>query len=88
MADNFGLINADTMTIPAMSGVAVTKHDTTEISVTRGLYVGTGGDVAVKMRNDSTAVTFKNVADGSLLPLRVKLVLSTGTTASDIVALY
>lgn len=53
----------------------------------RALYVGTGGDLAVLM-SDASTVTLKAVPAGSLLPIRVRRVLSDGTTASDIVALY
>ena len=51
-----------------------------------GLYVGTGGDVSLKRPGKDTAVTYKNVPDGQYLVGRVEYVMSTGTTASDIVA--
>lgn len=67
---------------------AVTKSDTTVLpGVTQGLYVGTTGNVAVTMISGDN-VTFPNVPAGAILPVRVSKVLSTGTTASDIVALY
>lgn len=73
---------------PCKTAVAVTPHDTTELTnASRALYVGTGGDLVVILVNDSTAVTFKNVAAGTVLPLRAKIVKSTGTTAANIVAL-
>ncbi len=72
---------------------AVTKSDTnfTESFVPRGeaaLYVGTGGDLSVRMAGDASdsTVVFKNVADGSFLPIVVKAVL-VATTASDILAI-
>ena len=72
---------------------AVTKSDTnfTESFVPRGeaaLYLGTCGDVAVRMAGDNSdaTVVFKNVADGSFLPIVVKAVL-VATTASDILAI-
>ena len=52
----------------------------------RALWVGTGGDV-VALNAAGQAVTFKNVPDGSILPIATKRVNSTGTTATDIVAL-
>ncbi len=64
----------------------VTKSDSTEFAETRGLYVGTTGDVAVRMAY-GTDVTFKSVPVG-VLPVQVIRVLSTGTTASNIIALY
>jgi hypothetical protein len=48
------------------------------------IFVGTGGDVVAVGENDTTAVTFKNVADGSWLQGRFKEIKST-TTADDIV---
>ena len=72
---------------PANHAETVTPHDTTELTtVARALYVGVAGDVAVLMNDDSTA-TFVGVAAGSFLPIRVKRVNSTNTTATSIVAL-
>lgn len=67
---------------------AVTPHNSTNLPAgVRGVYVGTGGNmVAVDL--DDNAVTFSNIVGGTLLPLQVKRVNSTNTTASDIVALY
>lgn len=71
---------------PADSAVAVTKSDSTVLTETRGLYVGVEGDVAVTIGGAN--VTFVGVPSGAILPIRVTKVLSTGTTASSIVALY
>jgi hypothetical protein len=51
------------------------------------LYIGTGGDVKVDTVSGDT-VTFKNLADGSVLAVQVKKVYNTGTDADDIIALY
>lgn len=76
-------------TASSSSGEAITPHDTNELThVTRGIYVGAAGDVVVVLFNDSTAVTFKNAAAGSVLPVRAKIVKSTGTTAMNLIALY
>lgn len=68
--------------------VAVTPSDTIYLSggVARGLYVGVSGDVAV-VGVDDTAVTFKALAVG-YHPLICQRVNATGTTATNIVALY
>lgn len=74
---------------PALDYVAVTTSDSTDFSgfVTRGIYVGVGGDVvAVTVAN--SAVTFKNVPSGTVLPVRARRVNATSTTATDLVALY
>ena len=66
----------------ADSAVAVTPGDSTELSPGI-LFVGVGGDVAVQTLAGET-VTFKNIADGSYLYTMVVKVLSTGTTAKNI----
>lgn len=80
---------ADTVSAPATRCVAVTPHDSNALSeIPKGLYVGTGGDLAIEPAGGGGAVTLANVADGSVLPVRVRIVRATGTTAADIVALY
>ena len=71
---------------PAGRAAAVTPHDTNKIEVTRGLYCGVSGDVKVTMLN-GTALTFTGLAAGVVHPLQVIQVFSTGTTATNIVAL-
>lgn len=86
MADKFGSSSSG-LDSPASDGFAVTKSDSTVFTQpTRGLYVGGGGDVAVRMVSGA-AVTFVGVPTGSVLPIRVDKVLSTGTDATDIVGL-
>ena len=51
------------------------------------LFIGTGGDLRV-LTSSGDDVVFKNVADGSFLPVQVVRVFSTNTTASDIIALW
>lgn len=71
---------------PAVDGFAVTPHASNELSfVTRAVYVGTGGSLVVLM-SGGTELTFANVPDGSLLPLRVKAVRAT-STATNIIGL-
>lgn len=70
---------------PATDGEAVTPSDTLDLSkVSRALYVGTGGTLKVTLAS-GTDLTFGAIAAG-WHPLRVSRVWSTGTTASDIVA--
>lgn len=73
---------------PARKCTAVTPSDSTSQGDVRGLYVGTGGNVAIRMKGDSAAVVHKNVPSGSYLPCRATYVYSTGTTATDIVAWF
>ena len=74
---------------PAFNASALTPNDATDTAfTTRALYIGGAGDVAAILKGDAAAVTFKNVAAGTILPLAVKRVMSTGTTATFIVALW
>lgn len=72
---------------PARNAVTVTPSDTVDlINVSKALYVGVTGDVTVNTLGGGTA-TFKAVPAGMILPVRCTRVLSTGTTATSIVAL-
>ncbi len=80
--------NIGTARDPAKNAFAITPNDTNEIQVGRALYIGSGGNINVVMANDltNTPVLFKNVPDGTLLPLEVRIVLDTLTTAQSIVS--
>ena len=80
---------------------AVTASDTISFATNvknSCLYIGTGGDIKVILSGvvgsagsglptATEAILFKNVPDGSFLPVIVDYVLLTGTTATDIVAI-
>lgn len=73
---------------PASSAAAVTPHDTNELaSVSRALFVGGAGNLVCLMADGSTC-TFTGVTAGSILPIRVRRVNSTNTTATNMVALW
>lgn len=73
----------------ASGAFAVTPNDGTDLpSVAYGLYIGTGGTLKVDTANEGqgeTTVSFAAVAAG-VLPLKVRRVWATGTTATGIVA--
>ena len=72
--------------LPAISAEEVTPNDAADLTdMSRAIYVGTGGDLTVVMEEGQT-VTFANVPDGTLLPLRVSRVMEA-STATDIVAI-
>ncbi len=79
-------------TSPGEVFVAVTASDSTNLpsGSCRGIYVGVAGDVALYGADDAvgTSVVFKNLVAGVVHPLAARRVLSTGTTATDIVAVY
>lgn len=66
---------SDTLNIPGPNG-----------ALTDALYVG-GAGIVVAVLQDDTAVNFTAVA-GEILPLRIKRVNNTTTTATLMVALY
>jgi hypothetical protein len=72
---------------PANGGVAVTPDNDNDIPgiASRALYVGVSGDINV-VCGDGSALLFKNVPVG-ILPVKVARVLSTNTSASQIIAL-
>lgn len=78
----------------ATRAFAVTKSDTAAIAGPQtadnypvALYVGGGGNVAVTCGEDA-AVTFVGVPAGGYIFCSPRLVMSTNTTATSIVALY
>jgi len=70
----------------AQSAVAITPADSDLSVVQRCLYIGTGGNVRVTTINGHD-VTFTGIISGSLLPVTVKRVWTTNTTASNIIGL-
>ena len=73
---------------PAEGAFAVTPSDSAELAkVSRGIWVGVAGDVTLSMINGDV-VLFTNMAAGTVHPLRVRKVFSTGTAATNIVAVY
>lgn len=79
---------ADSLISPATICFAIVPADGGELTqVTKALYVGTGGDIALRPLDGTADVTFRNVPDGAVLDVRVRAVRATGTTAADIVGL-
>lgn len=71
---------------PATDALPVTPDDNTDLHlVAVGLYVETGGTVVVDTVKGATRTL--NVADFSILPLGVRRVHATGTTATGIHAM-
>ncbi len=72
-------------TLVAGDAVAITPTDGASHNLV-GIYVGTTGDVAV-VTDRGTTVTFKTVPAGAIIPLAIRTVNATNTTASNIVGL-
>lgn len=76
-------------TFPMYPGgaVAVTPSDTVNLTTPSVVYVGVGGSVKVTTaQNDD--VTFAGLIAGTVIPVQVIRVWSTGTTASSLVRVY
>ena len=87
MTDSFRS-HTRSLTSPPEHARAILPSDTSDLpQVTRALYVGGDGDLAVVMRGGED-VTFADVSGGTLLPIRVSRVLAAGTTATGIVGLW
>ncbi|MEM6467790.1 MAG: hypothetical protein AAF679_15000 [Pseudomonadota bacterium] len=73
---------------PAKNAGPVTASDSADLAYTsRALFVGTPGDLTVRMAGATETVQFKNLPI-CILPIRVDRVMATGTTAGDMVALW
>jgi hypothetical protein len=83
-----GFVPTNKVTQQAIKAVEVDPSTLETLAIPGAvLYIGTGGDVKVDTVSGDT-VTFKNLADGSVLAVQVKKVYNTGTDATDIIALY
>lgn len=81
-------MNAQHLTNPAAGGFAVTPSDSAPLAnAARGIYVGGTGDLKVDLAGGAT-LTFAALAAGVLHPLQVRKVYATGTTATNIVAVF
>ena len=82
------MAQAGAYTEPGTKAVAVTPSNSTDLTGTRGIYIGGGGDLAVRMVGDpTTTVTLTGVVAGTVLPLRVTRIMAA-TTATNITAIY
>lgn len=69
------------------SAVVVTPSDSADLAnFSRAIYVGGAGNLNVDMLTGET-VLFSGIPAGTLLPIRVKRVRSTNTTATLIISL-
>ena len=73
---------------PAANAESITPSDSTDLeAITRGIYVGGAGNIAVVMLGGGS-VTFVGVLAGTILPIRVTRVKDTNTTATSLIGLY
>lgn len=80
-------VTGDGLGAPGVKWYAVTPNDNTDLNpIPRALYVGVAGDLAL-VGIDGVSATFVAAPVG-YHPLRPYKVLSTGTTATNIIAIY
>ena len=73
---------------PAANAAEITPSDTTDLAqASRGIWVGYDGTLKVTMVRGQV-VTFRAVTAGQFIPIRVKRVWATGTSAQYLVAIW
>lgn len=71
----------------ASDGFSITPSDTADLQETaNAIYVGGAGDIAL-VTTGGASLTFVAVPAGSILPVKARTVLATGTTATTLLAL-
>lgn len=87
MADDKFADYPDTPVLPASSAQAVVPNDGADLEwVCNALHAATPGTVRVTTRSGDIVNIF--VAEGGVVPIRVRRVWQSGTSATGIVALY
>lgn len=72
--------------VQATDAVVVTPNDSSDLDNVSVLYVGVGGHVKVTTRAGSD-ITFYNLNNGQFVPVQVRKVYATDTTATNLVAM-
>lgn len=86
MSDNFSN-TATGMSGPANDAFNIIPDDAIDLTqVTRALYTGAGGDISLVMQSGAS-VSFIAVPAGIILPLRIRKVMATATTATNLCGL-
>jgi hypothetical protein len=79
---------SDSLIAPARLAFAIAPNDTANLpQTTKAVYVGTGGDIALRAVGSTEDVVLRNVVAGSVLAIRLQAVRVAGTTASNLVGL-
>ena len=79
-----GTLESTAKIVPAKHAFPITPNNNADlICPTRGIYIGTFGDLRVRMLS-GVDITFPGLAAGVAHPLEVIRVFVTGTTADEI----
>lgn len=76
----------DSVGDPSFLFEAVTP-DAVLSQLSKGIYVGAGGDIEAHCALSNDDIVFVDVPSGAILPIRTMLIKAANTTASDMVAL-
>lgn len=80
--------NQDGLSDPCDNAFAITPSDSVDFTyVSRGIYVGGSGNIAVVLL-DGSIITFVGAVAGTILPLRATRINLTNTTATNLVGMY
>lgn len=80
--------SSDSLIAPAKTAFEIAPDDNADLpGATKAVYVGTGGNITARPVDADADVTFRNVVAGTVLPVRMRAVRATGTTAADLVGL-
>lgn len=83
-----GFVPTNKVTYQAIKSVDVTPDDISDLAIIGAiLFVGGGGNLEVTTVSGDTVI-YKNLPDAYTLPVQVRRVLNTNTTATDIIAQY
>ncbi len=78
----------DSPIAPARNAFAITPSDTAALpALPKAIYVGNGGNIALRSVDGTQDVVLYNVANGSILDVRAKYIRVTGTTAFNLIGL-
>lgn len=73
--------------LPASYADAIVNDTPFEVT-SRGIYMGTGGDLEVIMAGSQVSSVFTDLPQGTIVPIRCTMVVGAGTAATSLLALY
>lgn len=76
---------------PAKNAIVVVPSDVADQGTSyKALYIGGSGDVKCETVGSTAGsfVTFTGLVAGSILPVRIRKIYATGTTATNMIGLY
>lgn len=88
MSNNPQFNHPDSPIAPSQVSFAIAPSDTAALpQVTKGIYVGTGGDITCRSLRSDADVTFVNVPTGYILDVCLVAIRESGTTAGNLIGL-